>query len=150
MSFSPEPQELSERQEMVEIPPETRSLIPTTPEDRQWALFAHLSGLLATSLGGLGFLGPLIIWLIKKDQSKFVDDQGKEALNFQLNLLGYVLLSIPVGLLIALVTLGFGIFLLIPLYAALGVYGIIMPILAAVDANKGNLYRYPATIRIIK
>src|SRR6266571_8238308 len=57
--------------------------VPTS-EERQWGLLAHLSGLIASFLGGLSFLGPLVVWIIKKDQSPFVADQAKEALNFQI------------------------------------------------------------------
>ena len=56
-------------------------------DDKQWGMFAHLSAIAGLMVGGLTFAGPLIIWLIKKDQSKFVDYHGKEALNFQLNVL---------------------------------------------------------------
>src|SRR5438309_4743365 len=55
-----------------------------TPEERSWGLIAHLSALIASLLGGLTFLGPLVVWLIKKDLSPFVADQAKEALNFQI------------------------------------------------------------------
>src|SRR5438270_6139785 len=58
-----------------------------TPEERSWGLLAHLSALIASLLGGLTFLGPLVVWLIKKDQSPFVADQAKEALNFQIAVL---------------------------------------------------------------
>src|SRR5580765_4921464 len=100
--------------------------------DRQWAMFAHLSALVAIWLGGLGFLGPLIVWLIKKDELRFVDDQGKEALNFQLNVL---LLTVVMGIIAApliFLTLGLGIFLVIPLALLLGAIAIVMPIVAAI------------------
>jgi uncharacterized protein len=113
-----------------------------TPDDRQWGLFAHLSALAASAVTGLGFLGPLIIWLVRKDKSSFVDDQGKEALNFQINLLIHALV---IGV-IAIVTCGFGALLFIPW----AVYALVMPILAGLQANKGERYRYPLTWRIIK
>src|SRR4051812_11305473 len=72
-----------------------------TPDDKTMAMLAHLLGIVT------GFVGPLIIWLVKKDQSPFVDDQGKEALNFQLTLL--------IGWLVASVTAAFCIgFFLMP------------------------------------
>src|SRR5438445_1359399 len=70
---------------MTEPPSGTPTYIPT-PDERSWGMLAHLSGLLAFLLGGMSFLGPLIVWLIKKDQSPFVADQAKEALNFQIAL----------------------------------------------------------------
>jgi uncharacterized Tic20 family protein len=125
----------------AESRPLREELAGPTSEERQWAMFAHLSGLVAIWLGGFGFVGPLIVWLIKKDSSRFVDDQGKEALNFQLNLLGYVIILVG----IALATCGFGALLFIPF----GLYALIMPIIAAVRANSGEHYRYPATLRLI-
>jgi uncharacterized Tic20 family protein len=119
-------------------------------EERQWGMLAHLSSLGGLIAGGLFFLGPLVVWLIKKDQMRFVDDQGKESLNFQLNvfLLGLALgfLAIP----LAILTFGFGMFLLFPLGLAWAALAIIMPIVAAVKANAGEAYRYPYVLRLIK
>lgn len=120
-----------------------------TSEEKQWAMFAHLAGLVATSLGGMGFLGPLVVWLIKKDQMKFVDDQGKEALNFQLNLLVALIAVGVIGIPLTLLTFGFGALLVGPLALGLAAIGIVFPILAAVKANSGEAYRYPYIIRVI-
>jgi uncharacterized Tic20 family protein len=102
------------------------------------ALIAHLVG------GILGFLIPLIVWLIKKDQSKFVNDQGKEALNFQLTLLiGHFILGlcicIPIINLIAIL-----------LHLALRVFSVVFGIIAAMAVQRGEVYRYPLTLRILK
>lgn len=110
--------------------------IASTTDERNLALLAHLGGILT------GFIVPLIVWLIKKDQSKYVDDQGKEALNFQLNLLGHVLILI----LASIVTCGFGLLLFFPW----GVYAIVMPIIAGVKASSGEAYRYPLTLRVLQ
>ena len=118
-------------------------------EERQWAMFAHLSAVVAIWLGGMSFLGPLIVWLIQKDKMRFVDDQGKEALNFQLNLLGAGVVIGIVGVPVSLVTFGIGFLLLIPLVLGLAAYGIIMPIIGAMKANAGEAYRYPYIIRVI-
>ncbi len=107
--------------------------IPSTPDDRQMGLFCHLGGAL------LGFLVPLIIWLIKKDQSRFIDDQGKEALNFQITML----IGHFVGGLTICFTFG-GVNLLC--YVLTLVFGI----MGGVAANKGEVYRYPINIRFIK
>jgi uncharacterized Tic20 family protein len=119
-------------------------------DERQWGMLAHLSSLGGLVAPGFFFLGPLIVWLIKKDQMKFVDDQGKESLNFQLNfyVLGIVLgfLAVP----LALLTFGFGLFLLVPLALAWAALAIIMPIVAAFQVNAGTAYRYPFIIRLIK
>jgi len=110
---------------------------------------AHLSALIAMWAGYMGFLGPLVVWLIKRNEMTYVDEQGKEALNFQLNMfaLGLALAigSIPV----LFVTLGLGFLLIIPLAIALVVYSIVMPIIAAIRTNAGDAYRYPYIIRVI-
>jgi hypothetical protein len=111
-----------------------------TSDEKQWAMLCHLSALLALVIG-VGIVGPLVCWLAKKDTSRFVDAHGKESVNFQLNMLIYVLISIPIGI----ATCGFGFILT----AALGVYGIVMPIIAGMKANSGEMYRYPYTFRLI-
>ncbi|KGM57101.1 orotate phosphoribosyltransferase [Lysobacter arseniciresistens ZS79] len=114
-------------------------------------MFAHLSalvgGLLTSAAGGWGtFIGPLIIWLVKKDTMPFVNDQGKEALNFNITVaivcLALVLLSI--------VTLGVGLIIAIPGWVIVGIAWLVLTILAAVKANEGVAYRYPLTLRLIK
>jgi uncharacterized Tic20 family protein len=101
-------------------------------------------------MASMGFVVPLIIWLVKKDQSRFVDDQAKEALNFQVSVLIATALLVSVGGVIALVTLGLGAFLVAPAGLALAIYAVVMPIVAAIRSNKGELYRYPLTLRLIR
>jgi uncharacterized Tic20 family protein len=120
-------------------PPTVQPTTELTSEEKQWAMFCHLSALVTGFLAGMSFLGPLIIWLIKKDQSKFVDYHGKEALNFQLNVMLYVVVGI------ATICLVVGIFILI----AVGLYSLIMAIIAGVKAGSGEYYRYPLTLRMI-
>jgi uncharacterized Tic20 family protein len=120
--------------------PELKPVMEPTPDERQWALLAHLSGLIASFLGGMSFLGPLIVWLIKKDQSAFVADQAKEALNFQIAVTIALVVSFAVG---AATCVGF---LLIPV---IGIGSLIFAIIAAMEANKGVVYRYPYTIRLV-
>jgi uncharacterized Tic20 family protein len=110
-------------------------------EARLWAMLTHLTalcGFIGVPFGHL--IGPLIIWLIKKDQFPLVDDQGKESLNFQLSMTIY---GIVAGIL-SFVVIG------IPLLIALVLADIILVIIASVAANKGQLYRYPLTIRFLK
>jgi uncharacterized Tic20 family protein len=110
--------------------------IASTQDDRTMAMLAHLGGIVT------GFVVPLVIWLMKKDQSPFVDDQGKEALNFQINVFGQaMILSV-----FAAVTCGIGAILILPWL----LWPIIMPIIGGLAANKGDVYRYPLTIRVIK
>jgi len=115
---------------------------------RQWAMFAHLSTLVASLLGGLTFLGPLIIYLVKKDDHPFIADQGREALNFNLSMLLYTIVLAIVFFLLAVVTLGIG-FILFVLFIPLGIAYIVLTIIAGMKANKGEAYRYPLTIRMV-
>lgn len=108
---------------------------PTPDQD------AKTFGMLAHLLGIFGFVGPLIIWLVKKDTSPFVDDQGKEALNFQLTLVIGWVASILLNLIMCI-----GVFL----WPILIIVGLIFAILGAMKAKEGIPYRYPFNIRFIK
>jgi uncharacterized Tic20 family protein len=110
-------------------------------EARKWAMISHIIALVGLIGNGIGFLlGPLIVWLIKKQDHPFIDDQGKEAVNFQITMLIAACIS---GLLIFAVV---GIFLL----AIVGIIMTILPIIAGIKANEGVSYRYPVSIRFIK
>ena len=101
---------------------------------RTWGMLCHLaslSGYIGVPLGN--FIGPLLVYLIKKDEFNFVDDQGREALNFQLNMFVYALIS---GLL-CLVVIGI---VLLPLVLILD---LVFTIIATMEASKGRRYRYP-------
>ena len=144
----------------MSVPPE--SVVPPPPsasmtgapsaEERQWAMFAHLSALLGALLtgvwgGGWGcFIGPLVIWLVKKDTMPFVNDQGKEALNFNIT----VAIAFVVLFLLSVMTLGIGLIIAIPLWIIIGIGWLVFTIIAAIKANEGVLYRYPFTLRLIK
>ena len=105
---------------------------------RMWGMLAHISSLIGLT-GIPPIVGPLVIWLIKKNEYAFVDDQGKEALNFQITMF--------IALLIcgALVCVGIGIFLL----PVVGIIDLIFSIIGGVKANNGERYRYPFAIRLI-
>ena len=122
-------------------PPPAKPGGTPTQDERTWALIAHLSGLIASAVGGLAFLGPLILWLIKKDQSAFVADQAKEALNFQIAVTIALLVSIGIGIVTCV-----GI-VLVPI---VGIGSLVFAIIAAMESNKGVAYRYPYTIRLIQ
>jgi uncharacterized Tic20 family protein len=114
-------------------------------DERTWAMIAHLSPLVGYA--GIPFgniVPPLIIWLVKKDQSWFVGEQAKESLNFQISMFIYAMIGVVLMLGLMLVLIGT--VLLIILY----VFGIVMIIVAAINANNGVQYRYPITIRFIK
>jgi uncharacterized Tic20 family protein len=125
----------------------------TPDEERQYAMFLHISALAGLVLGGFFFLGPLIMWLIKKDESAFVDRHGRSALNFYISLVVYAVAAGVLLVLIAVVTLGLGLILLIPLIVVVGIAAavllILLPVLAAMKAREGQEYRYPLSIRFI-
>ena len=108
-------------------------------EERKWAMFAHI-GTFSSMFIPLGnFIAPIVIWQLKKDESEFVVDQAKEALNFQITVLIYALLSF------LLVFIFIGFFLLFGLV----IFSLIVVIVAGVKANDGEYYRYPMCIRLI-
>jgi uncharacterized protein len=109
---------------------------------RMWGMLAHLSALSACLC--LPVVGPLIIWLIKKDEFSFVDDQGKESVNFQITMLIAVVVVIILGWIpvIGLVTMILG--------PAVGIFNLVFIILATIQANNGVNYRYPVNLRLIK
>ena len=111
-----------------------------TSEERNFATFAHLAALSGYLLLGIGWIaGPLIIWMIKKDDMPFVAQQGKEAVNFNISMFIYwTVLSFTI-------CIGIGVIIL-PL---LGLAHIILIVIAAMKANSGEAYRYPVTIRFI-
>ncbi len=102
----------------------------------------HLSGLAKyTAIPFANIIAPLVLWQLKKDSHPFIDDQGKEALNFQISMTLYVLVG---------VALIFCFFIGIPLLAALGILDVVLMVIAGLKANAGEVYRYPLTIRLIK
>jgi uncharacterized Tic20 family protein len=119
----------------------TGSPLPTAQE-RQWAMLAHLSTLAPYIIGMpfIAFAGPLIVRATKGQESAWVDNQAKEALNFQITLL--------IGYAVSLVTLCIGVGFILAIGIAL--FSLVMTIVAAIKANNGEMYRYPATLRLVK
>ena len=108
-------------------------------EEKNWALACHLAAL-AVFLPFGSIVGPLIIWAIKKDEYPLVDDQGKEALNFQISMFIYQILCIP----LVFIVIG------IPMLIALALINLILVIIAAVHAGRGEKYRYPLALKLIR
>lgn len=118
-------------------PPTDAGHVPSFSPSREectMALLCHLLGFFTS------FIGPLIIWLIKKDQSAYINDQGKEALNFQITVaIAFVVASILSKFCIGVI-----------LFPIVGIANLVFCILASLAANKGQTYRYPVTLRLIK
>ncbi len=121
-------------------PYEPSSFYRPTRDERTWAMLCHVVAL----PGLLFFLGhivaPLVLWLIKRESSAFVDDQGKEAVNFQITASIAIIIS---GLLV-FVFVGM---VLLPLVV---ISWIVLVLIATIKANEGVAYRYPFSIRFIK
>ncbi len=123
--------------DFVAPPPAASSA--TNVQERQWAMFSHLAAFSGFIIPFGSILGLLVIWLIKKDTMPFVNDQGKEALNFNITvaiaaLVAWVLVFILIG------------FLLLP---AVLIFWIVFVIIGTIKANEGVAYRYPLTLRLV-
>jgi hypothetical protein len=131
-----EPQEAPEPAPVEPGPPsEDRS-----KEAHNWGMACHLSALAGYVIPFGNIIGPLVFWLIKKDEFPFVEAQGKEALSFQISMTIYFVVSAV----LCLVIIGF---LLLP---ALVIFNLVMVIIGAVKAANGESFRYPLCIRFIK
>lgn len=108
-------------------------------DERMWGMFCHLSALSGYIIPFGFVIGPLVIWSIKKDEFPYVNEQGKEALNFQISMMIYFIISAFLVLIVV------GILLLI----ALGIFHLIMTVIASIRANNGETFVYPLTIKFI-
>lgn len=104
-------------------------------EERTWAIVAHLGGVF------VGFVVPLVVWLVFKGRGPYLEDQAKEALNFQIT----VAIAYLAGGILTVVTLG----LTSPVLALVGLAALVLAILAAVAAGSYQWYRYPACLRLV-
>ena len=111
-----------------------------TQSERDWAMFCHLSTFAGYFFPFGGIIGPLICWVSRKDQSEWVNMNGKSALNFQISMLLYTVLLIP----LCFIIVG------IPLLVALGILEIVCVIVASIRAAKGEVFKYPISIPFIQ
>jgi len=114
--------------------------ITPSKDERTWAMLSHFSALCMFIFPFGNILAPLIIWLIKKEEMPFVENQAKEVLNFQISMTIYLLIS---GIL-CFILIG------IPFVIGLGIFNVIITIIAAISANDGKYYRYPINLKLIK
>jgi hypothetical protein len=113
---------------------------------RTWAMAAHLSAL-AAMLVGFAFLGPLIVYLVKKEEDPFVREQAAEALNFNLSWLIYALVGAIAFVITFFLFVGLA---LIPVFILGAMAWLVLVIMAGVKASKGEAFRYPLTIRFVQ
>ncbi|HXA80186.1 MAG TPA: DUF4870 domain-containing protein [Opitutaceae bacterium] len=115
------------------IPMDT-TVTSTSGSDRLWSILCHLSWFF-----GFPILFPLIVFLVMRQDSPYVAYHAKEALNFHLSLLLYIICTVP----LVFILIG------IPVMVALGICGLILAIVATIKTSENTLYRYPMTIRFI-
>jgi len=118
----------------------TNSTDNVPKEARSWGMVCHLVAFSGFIIPFGNILGPLIVWAVKKDTHPFIDDQGKEAMNFQLSMT----IALIVSFFLIFVVVGF------VLIVILCIFVLVMIIVAAVRASEGIYYRYPLTIRFFK
>ncbi|MBH0031694.1 DUF4870 domain-containing protein [Pseudoalteromonas sp. SWYJZ98] len=116
---------------------ENQQVEPVNKDDRTWAMLCHLSALAGFVVPFGSIIGPLIVWLIKRDEMPIVDVHGKKALNFQITMaiayvVCFVLMFVAVGL------------ILLPIVA---IFGFVM---ASIKANEGKEFNYPFSLNLIK
>lgn len=107
---------------------------PATADDKNMAMLIYLLGIFT------GFIGPLILWLIKKEQSPFINDQGKEVLNFQIT----TILAMIVSIILIFVVIG------IFLYFGVIIAYLVLMIIGLLKAKEGIAYRFPFALRLLK
>jgi len=107
--------------------------------ERNWSMLCHLSAFSGFFFPFGGIIGPLICWLSKRDESSWVNENGKASLNFQLSMLLYIVLAIP----LCFIIVG------IPIVIMLGTLKVICIIIGSVKASKGEEFRYPISIPFI-
>ena len=112
----------------------------TSTNVRTWCILAHATALVGFLVPVAGHIvGPLIIWLAKRQDSPEIDAHGKESINFQISMVIWN----AIALILCLVLIG------IPILILLHILNIIFVIIASIQASEGKLYRYPLAIRLI-
>ena len=122
--------------------PESVAFSPTRIEEetRQWAMFLHLSILLGYPLPVVGFVAPILIWQLKKAELPGIDVHGKNVVNWLISKCIYALVCV----ILFIVVIG------LPMLIALGIIGILFPIIAGIKANQGEVWKYPLAIPFLK
>ncbi len=114
--------------------------IVDNPDERMWGMFCHLSALAGAVIPFGNIIGPLIVYSVKRQEYDFVEDQGKESLNFQITMS----IALVVSGILVIVLIGFLLLLVI------GLFALVFTVVGALKANQGEFYRYPFTIRFLK
>ena len=113
---------------------------------RMWAMLCHLTALSGYAIPLGNIIGPLVIWLIKKDEHPLIDENGKESINFQISATIYILVGSVVTFVLVFIIIGF---FLIPVLILASLAVLVLTIIASIKAYKGEPFKYPLTIRFI-
>lgn len=116
---------------------------------KNWAMAAHLSALIAF-VGVPSVIGPLVVWLAKKDSDAYIAAHSVHALNFNISVLIYTIVGSVAMFIIGLVTLGIGFLLAIPAVIVAFVVWLVLVIQGGLAASRGEQFRYPLTIDFVK
>jgi len=111
-----------------------------------YAMLTHLSPLAGYVIPFGNIIAPLVMWLIKRDDSPFIESVGREALNFQIT----VMIAIAACIVAGIVTFGIGFIITGPLMILIGLADLVLIVVAALEANKGREFRFPACLRLVK
>lgn len=112
-------------------------------EEKNWAMFSHIAAFAAVIplMPAIGMvLGPLVIWLMKKDSMNLVSENGKEALNFNITMF----IAYCISFILMIVLIG------IPIFFGLVIFHFVITIIAAIKASEGGVYRYPFGLKLIQ
>jgi uncharacterized Tic20 family protein len=127
------------------VPPAAVAPQPLSQSDeRLWATLIHVGGIL------IGFISPLIGYLVLKDRSSFVREHSRQALNFQITMAIAQVANVVLGIILGIVSFGLWLVVQWLISIAIWVVVVIFSILAAMAANKGEMYRYPLSIQFVK
>lgn len=111
-----------------------------TESERNWAMLCHLSAFAGYFFPFGGIIGPLICWLSKRDESAWVNENGRNSMNFQLSTLLYIILAVP----LCFIIIGF------PIIISIMFLRLVCVIIASIKAAKGEVFRYPLSIPFVQ
>jgi uncharacterized protein len=111
-----------------------------TQSERDWAMFCHLSAVAGYLIPFGGIIGPLIFWTSRKDNSEWVNQNGRSSMNFQLSMLLYLVLTIP----LCIILIG------IPILIFLWIFRLVCIVVASIKASHGEVFKYPLSIPFIQ
>jgi uncharacterized Tic20 family protein len=124
--------------------------VAATSQSRGWALAAHATAMAGAMMGGVAaFVGPLVIWLVRRDDP-FAAEHARQALNFNLSVLLYVVVGSVVAVIVTVLTLGLALIALLPALAVAFVAYFAVSVVGALAASRGRQFRYPLALPLVR